>query len=289
MTTFAEDVSSAWHSRPIEFYDVVFSTGETFLIASGNRDLQVGSKIYKATPLERSELSSPNIDGSSKDVEISIPVDHAIVSRWLRFGGPPSQTLVTCWQKQERSQLIEQQWVGLCTAITCSGNIAKLSVPARVANNVTRYLPTVTTSLSCPYILYDKMCTVDPEAFKVATTALLVNGREVRVDMGDAAKVGLVPGWSGLGMLKAVTSGERRTILAQNDEDPANSTIAIIVMEQPIPDLRTGDAVEVFAGCAHDIQTCKNKFNVVQRFGGYPYAPVINPFVPGSSGLDEDT
>jgi hypothetical protein len=289
MTTFAEDKASAWHDRPIEYYDVVCSTGEVFQLASGNRDLQVGSKIYKATPVERSELVSPNVDGSSKDVELSIPVDHAIVSRWTQIGGPPQQTAVTAWQKQERSGLSEQQWVGLVTEIVCDGNIAKLSIPARVANNVGRYLPTVTTSLGCPYILYDEMCTVDRESFKVAAAVIAVNGRDVTVNMGDFAKIGLNPGWAALGMLIHIPTNAPITILAQTDIDPAHSTLAVLTMQRPLAAMKVGDGLAVYAGCDHTPTTCDVKFNVIHRYGGTPYAPAVNPFVPGGSGIKADT
>ena len=62
-------------------------------------------------------------------------------------------------------------------------------------------------------------------------------------------------------------------------------SIAVVTMHAPIAGLKTGDAIEVFAGCAHDLTTCDTKFNVVHRYGGTPFAPLVNPFVPGGSGV----
>jgi hypothetical protein len=42
--------------------------------------------------------------------------------------------------------------------------------------------------------------------------------------------------------------------------------------------LKAGDIVEVYAGCARDLDTCLNKFNNTINFGGFPYIPLNNPF-----------
>lgn len=39
--------------------------------------------------------------------------------------------------------------------------------------------------------------------------------------------------------------------------------------------------VTLYAGCNGALQTCKQKFNNVARFGGYPYIPIKNPFEVG--------
>jgi len=288
MTTFAEDEASVAHSRIIEFYDIVLSSVPTpYRLAAGNRDLQVGSNLYVATPALRTELVAPQVDGSgSSGLTLSLPIDHAIVKRWFQGGVPPRKTTVTAWRKQERSAALEQQWIGLVTSMSCEGTIAKLLIPAQIVANAQKYLPTVTTQQTCPYILYDKMCQVDRTLFKVATTAILVEGRDVRIDIGDAAKIGQTVPWTLGGELLHVASGERMPIVLQTDADPASgSTITTLSMQLPLPDLKTGDAIEVYAGCDHSIQTCKTKFANQTRFGGYPDAALTNFFLPGGSGL----
>lgn len=282
MTTFAQDEASRQFNRPQEFYDIVLSTGPVYRIASGNRDLQIGSNVYTATASVRTDFVTPSLGNGNQDLTLSLPVDHAVVKRWFQMGVPPRQTTVTAWRKQERSQAIERQWIGLVTSISCDGNVAKLLIPAQIINNLQRFLPTVTTAASCPYILYDDMCQVNRDSFKITATAILVDGRDVRIDTGDSVRLG---DWCVGGELVHPTSGERMTIAAQTDADPAHSNVTTLSMQMPIPDLKTGDEVFVYAGCDHSIQTCKNKFSDHHRFGGYPDAALINPFAPGGSGL----
>lgn len=281
MTTFLEDESSRQSSRPTEFYDIVLSTGITYRIAAGPRDLQVGNKLYKASPIART-----NIDDSQaqqrKDVTISLPPDHPVVTRWMAMGVPPRQVLVTCWRKQERSGVIEQQWSGLVTSIECTSSLAKFTVPARTTDSMKRMLPTISSGPNCVHMLYDSMCRVDRAAFKVATTAILVDGRDVQVDLGDLSRIGNQ--WTEGGELLHVPTGERMTVARQQDLDPTH-TLATLSLQDPIPELRTGNAIEIYAGCAHDVVTCNQKFGNQKNFLGDAYKPTRNPTVPNGFGV----
>lgn len=284
-TTFDQDEAAVQSNLPEEYYDIALSTGVTYRIAAGERDLQVGGIVYTATPAARGALAISKIDGNTgTNLELSLPVNHPFIKRCFQYGVPPRQTTVTAWRRQSRSQVSEQMWVGLVTSISCDGNIAKVLIPARIVENAQRYLPTVTTAPTCPYILYDAMCQVDRASFNVSTTATLVFGRDVHLDMGSSGKVG--NNWALGGELLHVPTGERRTIAIQTDVDPATSTLTRLSMTEVIPELKAGDAIIVYAGCDHTIQTCKNKFAQHHRFGGYPDAALVNPFLPGFSGLN---
>jgi len=49
----------------------------------------------------------------------------------------------------------------------------------------------------------------------------------------------------------------------------------------PFDDEVVGKQVIVYAGCDKTPQTCKNKFNNLQNFRGFPYIPVKNPVIWG--------
>ena len=42
--------------------------------------------------------------------------------------------------------------------------------------------------------------------------------------------------------------------------------------------LAVSDAVTLYPGCARNRETCKNKFNNILNFGGWPWIPLRNPF-----------
>lgn len=283
---FLDDEASVQTSRPTELIDIVLSTGTTYRIACGNRDMLVGSVLYKATPSARANINVPQTDGNnSGDVTIELAVDHPVVTRWLAMGVPPRQTAVTVWRKQERSGLIEKIWSGLATSLSCDSetNVAKFLVPARTIDTMQRSLPTITAGQTCPWVLYGPECQIDRAGFTVTTTAILVDGRDVRLDMG----VGHGGDWAENGELLHVATGERMTIAKQTDIDPGVSTVATVTMQLPIPELRTTDAIQVFAGCKKSIAVCVAKFANRAHFGGFPAMPTKSLFTPGSIGTKE--
>jgi uncharacterized phage protein (TIGR02218 family) len=276
------DKASIAHSRPIELLDIVLPT-VTYHIACGPRDVQWGTTLYVASPGSRTALDASQVAGR-REMTVTIPVDHPIVSRWLKMGVPPKKVTVTVWQKEERSALIERLWTGVVSSLGVDGVLAKLSVPARTTDSLARMLPTITSGPTCVHILYDAMCKINRADFLVSTTAILVDGRDVRVDIGDLSRIGNQ--WTQGGDIVHVASGERMTIAFQTDLDPTR-TLTTLSMENPIPELRSGDAIEVYAGCAHDIITCNQKFGNQPRFFGDPYKPTKNPTLPTGLGTVE--
>lgn len=285
MSTFDQDEASVQNSKPVEFYDIVLSTGVTYRIASGNRDVQVGSNVYTAEPAARSNRI---VDQPSQrtNLTLSIRATHPLVDRWFQLASPPKSIVVTVYRKQLRSGLIERIGSGSVAAISVEGNIAKLTIVSKTLDTLQRMLPTISSGTTCAHILYDSMCKVDRASFVVTTTSRFVDGREVHVDLGDFAKLGT---WCVGGELLHVPTGGRMTIAAQKDVDPATSTLTVLTMQLPVPELRYGDAIQVYAGCAHDIITCNQKFANQPNFFGEPYKPTANPFLPTGLGTVEQT
>jgi hypothetical protein len=286
MSTFDQDEASVQFNRPIEYLDIALPT-ETYRIACGNRDLKVGDVLYKAIPASRSPIEVPQ-PAADKQLTISLPVNHKIVRRWLQLGVPPRSVAVTVWRKQERSQVAEQIWIGviLSLAVDDDGTIARFACQGRAVYSLNKYLPTVSALRTCPRTLYDGRCRTDRNSFKVTTTALLVNGRDVRVDLGDPSRIGNA--WAELGEFVHVPTGERMSIAKQTDEDPAHTTRTVLSMQLPIPELRSGDAIEIYAGCKKDIATCRDKFANQVNFGGMPNLPIKAVFGASNFGIWED-
>ena len=60
-----------------------------------------------------------------------------------------------------------------------------------------------------------------------------------------------------------------------------SKTEGCIYLHMPFDDEVVGKQVIVYAGCDKTPQTCKNKFNNLQNFRGFPYIPVKNPVIWG--------
>lgn len=251
----------------------------------GTNDISHGSNLYLATAGSRSELPVPGIEDSDSETTISLPIDHAFTRRYLRMLVPPFKITVTI-TRLYTGGVTEQIWVGeiMSMSVDDANTTATFHVPDRASNAGQRLLPTISVSRSCPYALYGAGCTVSRGAsvgglaHKVTTTVIGVNGRDVHVDLGSTDRLG---GWSVGGELVVTggeASGERMTIREQTDTNPPFSQVAVLSLDLPIPGLKNGDAIEVYAGCDRSITTCRVKFDNKDNFGGMPSLPTENPF-----------
>jgi len=285
--TFLEDEVSSDSSQPREYFDIVLPT-ITYRHASGTRDLQIGTALYTAIPVARSEIGVSSV-GNIKELTLTLPADHPVVERYLTLGVPPKTIDVTVWRRQERSGVSEQIWSGRVTGLACKedGSEATLQVSSRTTEKLRRMLPTVSVQRACVHTLYDAQCTIDRTSslFRQITPLIYVDGRTVRLDIGD------VPinrdQWSVNGELVHTASGERMTIREQTYLSPSSSNVVEISIQLPIFGMKIGDSVEVYAGCAKSIAVCKQVFGNMVHFGGLPEIPSRDVFRLNSFGAYE--
>lgn len=276
--------SSEQDNRPRELIYIVHGA-TSYRLTSGVRDVVYNSALYKAAAVSRGEIAVLSVDDDNAEMSLTLPIDHPYVRRYFQLLVPPQKTSVTV-RRLYSDDSIETIWSGEITSVSVDdgGTEATFRVPARANDAALRMLPTISVSRACPYILYGPGCTVSRDAsvlglaHKVTTTVLYVNGRDVRVDLADTDRNG---DWAEGGEL-AVTGGaatsERMTIREQNDLNPGISSVTTLSLQLPIPGLKVGDPVNVFAGCKHDIETCRVKFGNHPNYGGYPSLPIVNPF-----------
>jgi hypothetical protein len=275
--TFDADERGVETSQPREFIEISHGT-TTYRVACGQRDIYYNGALFAAiTPAARGEQVTPTTTGNA-EMAISLPSSHALVARYLAVGGvPPRQILVTVRRLQVTSGQVEQIWIGYATSLSIDGHEAKLLVPSRAGQSLTRKLPVILVDTACQHILYDAGCRADRNANTYAATVGAVDGRDITVAFGGGHPS--TAEWARGGELVHVPSGERMTI---TDQVGSN-----ITMQSPIAEMKTGDAVQVVAGCAHDLTACFNTFNNVVNYGGLPAMPSKNPFFPTGTGVGE--
>ncbi len=269
----------------VELIDITYQL-VAHRITTADHDVSYLGVLYTATPAHRSHVGTPSVTDDSAEMELTLPIDHAFVRRYLQMLIPPLRPMVTVRRLYLPTEDIEFLWTGDITsmAVDDDNTEATFRCPPRASEAARRLLPTLAVSRSCPYFLYGPGCNVSRSAsvgglaHRVSATAIYVNGRDVRVDLGSVSRGGT---WSELGEL-VVTSGtgngDRMSIRKQTDLSPGFSSVADLSMQLPIPGLKNGDSVDVYAGCDHTIDTCRVKFENKDNFGGYPQLPDENPF-----------
>jgi uncharacterized phage protein (TIGR02218 family) len=273
VSTFDTDETSISDSQPREFIDAVHGVTR-YGFALGDRDILYNGFNYVASPSAR---GNEKIDQATAQTnfEVTLPANHPLVARYVAMGSPPQQILVTARRLQLTSGQVQQVWSGYVTSLSIQGHLAKFLVPQRTQQALQRRLPTVLVHTSCGNVLYDSWCQVARASFLVSTTVIFGDGRTLKV----ATMSGNPDQWAQGGELVHVPSGERMTIVDQTGQQ--------LTLQAPIYELHAGDAVQIYAGCAHDIGTCRDKFNNVVNFSGLPQRPTGNPFAPTGLGALE--
>lgn len=284
--SFYDDEASAEDSQPREYYVIAIGNpapvGEITYIASGNRDIEISGRIYTAVAMARSEIGVAAA-GQGKELSLILPVDHALVRRYLRGGVPPKTITVTVYRLQVTSGESETIWTGRVTSMAVDGRVAKFRIPSRATESMLRVIPSVTAGRQCPHILYDDMCRVSRSgshaglAHVVSTTVIYVDGRTVRVNLGNVARNG---DWAVNGELYHEDSTERMSIRDQNDLSPGSSAVADLTLQMAIPGMAVGDGIQVYAGCDKFIETCNARFGNRHNFGGFNKMPTKNLWSP---------
>jgi hypothetical protein len=262
-------------SQPREFYEIVQSAAVTYRIASGSRDIVYNGQTFTAYPSARTEMPV-DIITQPVSLTLALPLSHPLVQRYVSLGSPPRQISITIYRRQ-LGVGDEVMFLGLVTSMGIDSHIAKFMLESRFARMMSRRLPVLTASRTCPHILYDANCRVNRATYTIATTVAFINGRTIDV----ASMAGKDDQWARDGELVHVKTGERIPVV--------NQIGTRLTLQSPIPDILDGDAVTVSAGCAHDVITCRLKFQNQVNFGGLPQLPNNNPFAQNGLGVVEQS
>jgi hypothetical protein len=287
--------ASVQDSEPREF--MLINHGTTnYRIAFGNRELVVGADIYLPIAAERSDQIVSGV-GKHGDMQLKLPIDHALVKRWLLLGVPPFPVTATLWRMQTDGST-EMQWTGELADLDWDDECteARFRIPSLATQTLVRRLPMLPATRTCPHTLGDKFCRVDldgsnPDAvpYRCTTNVISVDGRDVTIDLSNVPAGYTYRGsWLVKGVLEHVATGEKMTITTQADLAPGVGTTTKIKIHLPIPKMKNGDSVTVTVGCDWKNPTCKSKFNNLKHNGACTFMPYKNPHVPGFGAEDED-
>jgi uncharacterized phage protein (TIGR02218 family) len=273
--TYHDDETSVEDSAPRDCYQFICSNGEVYHLTSGVQDVTIGSDVYEAGTISRGAVEVSTVSGA-KELIITMDVKHALPQRYMTIGVPQRRIYVTLYRYQSNSGEAQVDWRGYLISMSVDRHVAKLVFPARSAEAYVRRLPVITAGRDCSHILYETGCGINRAAHAITRTVQSVNGREVTL----SSALGTVDQWAQWGEL-VHSSGERMTIASQVG--------TVITMQLPIYELAAGDSVTIYAGCAHTIEVCSTKFANHLNFGGQPWMPRSNPFIPNGYGIVEQT
>jgi uncharacterized phage protein (TIGR02218 family) len=131
----------------------------------------------------------------------------------------------------------------------------------------------------CRHALYQRGCNLNDYDFAVVATATAVDGSVITVpDLADSNFDSNTQGdgyFTG-GMIETATGFMRYII--DHTGDQLTLITPLSELTEDVND-SSGDAVvTLYPGCDHTRGTCKDKFNNLVNYGGFPWIPGKNPF-----------
>lgn len=263
-------------SRPADLYRFDYGT-EVFFFTSANETITFGGSDYVPLELKRSSTQiNPRERRATK-----IKVDGPAVSRPFAdfIGIQPALRLELIISRVQLEEKVDVPgspqppalpttafilFEGYVTSIvfkeqTCTMELNPFS------DQFLREIPKFKYHSPCNHVLYDAQCGVLQNLFTQSGVVTAVNGNTITVSgfSGTAFTAGFVQNQAG---------SDFRMIIEQ-----AGDVLTLLLPFREI----LNETVDVFQGCDHTVVTCRDKFNAVPAFGGFPLVPGVNPFSQG--------
>lgn len=248
---------------------------------NADRDITEGGQPFVSVPIGRDDFESSG-DITKANLPIFIDRLNSLSQEFLAYVGE-AITSVTVWKWDPDAGAFAVEWKGRVSTDKIDGNEVTLECES-VFTSLRRPGLRARFQKTCRHALYDGGCKVNRELYAVEALWQVAQGSLLQVD----AAAGYADGWFTAGMVKA-PDGTLRFILRHVG--------SLLTLSRPIETLNEftdgygnnygnnygASTVVLYPGCDKLLSTCKNKFNNLNNYGGFPWIPTKNPF--GGSSL----
>lgn len=249
---------------PIELYEFVQGIQRWNYVSSANQIVWLG-QIFTPSPVKRDSVKQTT-DTFKDSIKLVFPRDDAFASQYLAFA-PEDVTTVTIYRGHygDPDNQFIVYWKGRVVGAKTSGNQIEVQCES-VFTSIKRPGLRARFEYGCRRTLYLKGCNVNRELYKHEGAVLSIAGGLVVTVAGAA----LQPDGYYTGGMIVAPDGSSRFLTAHTGDT--------VTMARPMASLVGGQSVAIYPGCDHLKETCKNKFNNLNNFGGFPWIPSKNPY-----------
>jgi uncharacterized phage protein (TIGR02218 family) len=258
--SFTAYEQSDYDGMPVELYR--FSMGANlWLYTSADRVIPKLTEEYQPVYITRSRLTNTG-DYRKATVDITVGGDNPLALIY-RSGWLSGTVMLTVFRHHYgdvdftviwKGRVINCKWQGSTAELTSESASTMLSQAS-----LRRHY-----QVGCPHALYGSACGINEASYKVSGTLSVVTATLLTVPGISAYGNGYFTG----GMLQC--NNELRMIVAHSGD-----TVTIV---DSIASAIVGNTVYLWPGCARTMDSCLNKFNNLDNYGGLPFLPSKNPF-----------
>lgn len=268
MTYAVKDVSVE-SGEPVEFYKFTGPFG-TFRYTTDNKPGVCNGELYIV--LEGGVSRTPVDTGTATDsvvtCDITLPAtcDLAVLYCYTKSPDELMVEVRRAHRGDDWNTEWEMEWHGFGLDTSTNGDEAVIRTGSALQALLTGNIASIYYQRSCNHKLFDSRCGVDKANWTLNATITKIQSSIITVDDDQAANDALAGG-----EIVNTRTGESRTIYSNTDN--------VLRVSAPLVMAEVGDTVELVFGCDHSrLGHCKNRFDNVQRFGGFPFIPTVNPF-----------
>jgi len=264
MTTYENNIAAVEQIPMPELYELRRGW-DRFFYTSYPTDLTFKGHVYVAAPIQRGDFT---VDTNLNTV--SLRVTAAVLSSFANFiAYQPTQRTQIYLYRAISDDLTEYAVVfdGWLTTITFNEkNMATAQFDQR-ASILDRDVDMVIHQAPCNHHVFDNGCRLDGLLWKVVVP-VIVNQEQLTHDDFATYADGYF------------TGGE---VHYQDDARLITNHVGnTLTLHVPFSgDVSTGTTVEVYPGCDGRPSTCRDKYNNIENFLGFPYIPDKNPAIWG--------
>lgn len=268
-------LNSATQFATCDLLTITLNGGTVIRATNADIDVTWNSTVYSSSAVKfgRSKTSSA-VGGKTAEVQLDlyaddttllngIPLLKAVRAQALDGAQIRIDTLfLSDWRTP---QGIVNNFLGMCAAVEAGRTSAKVTAKA-YTHLLDAQMPRNFYQPGCMHTLYDAGCTLNIASFTVSGAVQAGSGN-LTINCSTLTQTA---GWFTRGFVtfsNGANSGLRYTV--------SNFVPGVLTLTKPLTyPIAVGDAFTVCAGCDHQQATCKNKFNNLVNFRGYPYVPV---------------
>jgi len=261
---YQDEVKQTQLSVFAELYDIIFPDF-TLYLTPYPQEITYATNTYTPCVMERTEITKEK--GEEKVVTISFATKENVTFQFLNYNIPRIKVKITRYFiEKDVGKVIfvgEGEIVGISNRILTFRAVDILSLNKAI-------VPPLVYSSYCNNTLFDSRCGLNRGEYKVETTVAVVNNGSALQSstFGDYEEDYFTYGY--------VEYNKEYRMITKHDK-----TNNLVYLHAPFDQDVDGKVVTVYPGCDKTPQTCKNRFNNLKNFLGFPYIPSKNPTIWG--------
>ena len=266
--SYSDFETSYFSGAPAELYEFRYgdSEDETIRLTSADVDLSREGHVYTSIAMDRDSFEDDGNPDDSQQLNIRIARNNPLAEVIRAKALDKAITVkIRVTHAEDPAEQVMALWSGRVTGV--AWEFPKMVVGCeRMSTSLKRTGCRARYQRQCRYVHFLAGCNLDRTAYEVTgvVSGVYQNGLELMIPEIEGKPDNYFTG----GVIEV--AGTMRYILS--------TTISYVSINRRILGLTEGMAVKVYPGCDRSAQTCLDKFNNIENYGGFDYIPIKGPF-----------